>query len=83
MFAQSDFPKIKIFNSSKKEWMAALLDEIDEDQLPTYYGGNMTDATNGDPKCPIKVNNSNPYNNSNFNILTKWKLFLFFFINGS
>jgi hypothetical protein len=43
MFAQSDFPKIKIFNSSKKEWMAALLDEIDEDQLPTYYGGNIID----------------------------------------
>ncbi len=54
LLAQSDVPKIKIFNSTKKEWTSALLEEIDDEQLPTYYGGNMTDP-DGDPKCPRKV----------------------------
>jgi hypothetical protein len=54
LLAQSDVPKIKIFNSNKKEWTSALLEEIDDEQLPTYYGGNMTDP-DGDPKCPRKV----------------------------
>ncbi|XP_046633787.1 SEC14-like protein 2 [Daphnia pulicaria] len=55
LLAQSDVPKIKIFNSNKKEWTSALLEEIDDEQLPTYYGGNMTDP-DGDPKCPRKLN---------------------------
>jgi hypothetical protein len=36
-------------------WKAALLKEIDADQLPAFYGGTLTDP-DGDPKCPSKVN---------------------------
>lgn len=54
LLAQNDVPKIKIFGSNKKEWMSALLEEIESDQFPSYYGGSMTDP-GGDPKCPSKV----------------------------
>ncbi|XP_046460824.1 SEC14-like protein 2 [Daphnia pulex] len=46
---------IKVFGSNKAEWTAALLEEIDADQLPAFYGGSMTDP-DGDPKCPRKFN---------------------------
>lgn len=46
--------KIAVYGFDKSEWSAALLKEIDADQLPVYYGGSMTDP-NGDPKCPSKV----------------------------
>jgi len=51
--------KIKIFGTDQSEWKSALLDEIEADQLPAYYGGKMTDA-NGDPKCPSKFNMGGP-----------------------
>ena len=47
--------KIRIFGHDEMEWKAALLEEIDADQLPVYYGGTMTDP-DGDPKCPSKFN---------------------------
>lgn len=47
--------QIRIFGTNKEEWKAALLEEIDADQLPVYYGGTMTDE-NDDPKCLSKVN---------------------------
>ena len=43
-----------MFGTNREEWKAALLEEIDADQLPAYYGGTMTDD-NGDPKCLSKV----------------------------
>ena len=46
--------KISMYGSDKDEWTRALLEEIDPDQLPAYYGGTLTD-TNGDPKCPHLV----------------------------
>ena len=46
--------KMRIFSSNKEEWTAALLQEIDADQLPAFYGGTMVDP-DGDPKCPSKV----------------------------
>ncbi len=46
--------KISIFGFDKSEWTAALLKEIDADQLPVHYGGTMTDS-DGDPKCSGKV----------------------------
>lgn len=46
--------KVRIFGHNKEEWLAALLEEIDADQLPAFYGGTMTDP-DGDPKCPSKV----------------------------
>jgi hypothetical protein len=46
--------KIRIFGHDKEEWTKALLEEIDADQLPAYYGGTLTDP-DGDPKCPSKV----------------------------
>jgi hypothetical protein len=54
IYHESDVPKIKVFGSDKKEWTSALLEEIEADQLPAFYGGTMTDL-NGDPKCPGKV----------------------------
>lgn len=50
-----DFPKITIF-ASKDEGTAALLDEIEADQLPIIYGGTMTDS-DGNPNCSFKVGN--------------------------
>lgn len=50
----TDFPKIKIFAANKSEWLPALLEEIDADQLPSFYGGTLTDP-DGNPKCPSKV----------------------------
>jgi len=46
--------KIRIYGHDKEEWTRALLEEIDADQLPVYYGGKLTDP-DGDPKCPSKV----------------------------
>jgi len=46
--------KISVFGSDKSEWSAALLKEIDADQLPVHFGGTMTDS-NGDPKCSSLV----------------------------
>ncbi|XP_057372737.1 SEC14-like protein 2 [Daphnia carinata] len=51
---ECDALKIKLFGNNKNEWMPALLEEIDADQLPAHYGGTMTDP-DGDPKCPSKV----------------------------
>ncbi|KAK4004692.1 SEC14-like protein 2 isoform X1 [Daphnia magna] len=51
----TDFPKIKIFAANKSEWLPALLEEIDADQLPSFYGGTLTDP-DGNPKCPSKFN---------------------------
>ncbi|KAI9561273.1 hypothetical protein GHT06_012229 [Daphnia sinensis] len=52
---ECDVLKIKLFGSNQSEWLPALLEEIDADQLPAHYGGTMTDP-DGDPKCPSKVN---------------------------
>lgn len=46
---------MRVFGNDKTEWTSALLEEIDADQLPAFYGGTMTDP-DGDPKCPSKFN---------------------------
>ena len=46
--------KINVYGFDKSEWSAALLKEIDADQLPAHYGGTMIDV-DGDPKCSSKV----------------------------
>jgi hypothetical protein len=51
---QNTLDKLKIFGNNKEEWTAALLEEIEADNLPLYYGGTMVDP-DGDPKCPSKV----------------------------
>jgi len=51
--------KIRMFTSNQDEWMAALREEIDCDQLPAFFGGTMTDE-DGDPKCPSKFNMGGP-----------------------
>lgn len=51
---QATVDKIRIFGYNRDEWVPALLEEIDADQLPGYYGGTMTDP-DGDPLCPSKV----------------------------
>nr|CAH0109448.1 unnamed protein product [Daphnia galeata] len=52
---QATIDKMKIFGSDKEEWAAALLEDIEADNLPLHYGGTMVDP-DGDPKCPSKLN---------------------------
>ena len=52
---QVTIDKVHIYGTNTEEWKAALLEEIDADQLPAYYGGTLTDP-DGDPRCPSKVN---------------------------
>ncbi len=40
---QATIEKIKVFGTDKTAWKAALLEEIDADQLPVNYGGTMAD----------------------------------------
>lgn len=47
--------KIFIFGHDPEEWKAAILADVDADQLPVCYGGNMTDP-DGNPNCITKVN---------------------------
>ncbi len=51
---QATIDKMRIFGFNKEEWTAAILEEIEADQIPAYYGGTMVDP-DGDPKCPSKV----------------------------
>ena len=52
---QATLGKVTIFSKDEEaKWKDALLEEIDANQLPAFYGGNMTDP-DGDPKCPSKV----------------------------
>ncbi len=51
---QNTLDKVRIFGTNKEEWTAALLEEIEADNLPLHYGGTMVDP-DGDPKCPSKV----------------------------
>ncbi|EFX85396.1 hypothetical protein DAPPUDRAFT_238038 [Daphnia pulex] len=53
--SQTTLDKIRIFGYDKEEWTAALLEEIEADNLPLHYGGTMVDP-DGDPKCPSKFN---------------------------
>ena len=39
---QITLEKISVFGFDKKEWSAALLKEIDADQLPVQYGGTIS-----------------------------------------
>ena len=54
LMTQVTLDKLKVYGNDRAEWTAALLEEIDADQLPAHYGGTMTDP-DGDPKCPSKV----------------------------
>ena len=51
---RNDVEKIKILSTDKNEWTSALLEEIDDGELYSYYGGSQTDP-DGNPKCPSKV----------------------------
>ncbi len=42
--------KISVFNQDKPLWKAALLAEVDPEQLPACYGGTLTDP-DGNPDC--------------------------------
>ena len=53
---QVTLDKINVFGCDKNVWSAALLKDIDADQLPMHYGGTIIDP-DGNPKCPSKVNN--------------------------
>lgn len=54
----TDILKMKIFTADRNEWLPALLEEIEANQLPSFYGGTLTDP-DGNPKCPSKVINLN------------------------
>lgn len=48
---QATIDKIRVFGANKSEWAPAILEDVDPDQLPEYYGGTLT-GPDGDPKCP-------------------------------
>ena len=50
---QATLDKIRVFGCNKDEWSAALLEEIDADQLPVMYGGTAPDPE--DASRPVKV----------------------------
>ncbi|XP_046460746.1 SEC14-like protein 2 [Daphnia pulex] len=47
--------KIKIFGHDAKQWKAAILAEVDPEELPACYGGTMTDP-DGNPNCLTILN---------------------------
>ena len=51
---QATIEKMRIFGSNREEWIAAILEEVDADQVPAFYGGSLTDP-DGEPKCLTKV----------------------------
>lgn len=51
---ENTLSKVQIYKAEPKKWKKILLSNIDEDNLPQYYGGSMVDP-DGDPKCPSKV----------------------------
>ena len=46
--------KVSIYGSDSAAWKAAILQDVDADQLPVFYGGTMTDP-DGNPQCLTKV----------------------------
>ncbi|RXG69993.1 SEC14-like protein 2 [Armadillidium vulgare] len=54
---ENTIKKIRIYGYSG--WKEDILEEIDPDQLPAHFGGNLTDP-DGDPKCPSKINPGGP-----------------------
>ena len=46
--------KVSIYGSDSAAWKSAILQDVDADQLPVFYGGNMTDP-DGNPQCLTKV----------------------------
>uniref|UniRef100_A0A131Z114 SEC14-like protein 2 isoform X2 n=1 Tax=Rhipicephalus appendiculatus TaxID=34631 RepID=A0A131Z114_RHIAP len=46
--------KLALFGKDEQAWKKALLEEIDADQLPRYWGGTQTDP-DGNPRCPSVV----------------------------
>jgi len=54
MLSQATIEKFRIYGCNQEEWKAALLEDIDADQLPVAYGGTLTDP-DGDPECPSKI----------------------------
>lgn len=49
--------KIQIFKNDPKKWKKALLENIDANNLPKYYGGDLVDP-DGNPKYTTKVGNT-------------------------
>lgn len=52
--SQVTLNKIRVFGQEPDKWKAALLEEINADQLPVHYGGTLTDP-DGNPCCLTKV----------------------------
>ncbi|KAK8755119.1 hypothetical protein V5799_002182 [Amblyomma americanum] len=46
--------KLALFGKDEQAWKKALLQEIDADQLPQFWGGTQTDP-DGNPRCPSVV----------------------------
>lgn len=46
--------KLALYGKDEQAWKKALLEEIDADQLPRYWGGTQTDP-DGNPRCPSVV----------------------------
>ena len=47
--------KVRIFSTNKDEWQAAILEEIEADQIPEMYGGTLKNPKDGDQAGLFKV----------------------------
>ena len=47
--------KIRIFSNNREEWQAAILEEIEADQIPEMYGGILPNPKDGDQAGLFKV----------------------------
>lgn len=45
---------VKIMNSDRNKWQAAILEIVNTEILPKHYGGDLVDS-NDDPRCPEKI----------------------------
>lgn len=77
---QATIDKIRIFGSDKDEWKAALLEEVEADQLPAFLGGTLTDA-DGNPMCPSLVK-KNKLRYNDFNYTSRKTLFIIIIFNS-
>lgn len=46
--------KINIYKNSPSKWLPAILERVDPENLPKYFGGKLTDS-DGNPKCLEKL----------------------------
>jgi S-adenosylmethionine:tRNA-ribosyltransferase-isomerase (queuine synthetase) len=46
--------KINIYKQNRNKWLPAILERVEAQHLPAYYGGELTDS-DGNPKCLERI----------------------------